>query len=223
MKIPYFFWYLPLKLEPKSFSCLSSFSPIVKTTSDWNFYAQSLVSILFRWLIFAFYFSYIIIVPYCYIKIYQYRKNLTAPGCGQGHKELTKLRKARNIVTFSYNITIWGLEALSTLLVQAKYNFLFDSYLNQQFAIHKVTLCGYQIKDYEKMRIIKIAYITVTCGLTPGLYILGMQTETWRDDIDRERWSNSKAKVGGLAISSREMDASVWLAKNSLKHLNLLN
>ena len=32
--------------------------------------------------------------------------------------------------------------------------------------------------NYEKTSLIKIGYITVTCGLTPGLYILGMRAGT---------------------------------------------
>ena len=50
-------------------------------------------------------------------------------------------------------------------------------------------LCGVLIEDYELSSLIKIGYITVTCGLTPGLYILGMQGETLRDDKSGEGWS----------------------------------
>lgn len=66
------------------------------------------------------YNSFIFIVPYCYIKIYRYRKNLTIPGSGQRQKDLIKFRKLRNIVTFSYNITIWIVETLSALFVQSR-------------------------------------------------------------------------------------------------------
>ena len=65
----------------------------------------------------VFYLSFIIIVPFCYIKIYRYRRNLVVPGLGQRTAETTKFRKSRNIVTFSYNITIWIVEAVSTFIV----------------------------------------------------------------------------------------------------------
>ena len=78
---------------------------------------------IFRWLVYTLYFSFIVIVPFCYIKIFQYRKNLTIPGSGQTQKEMTKFRKSRNIVTFSYNITIWIFETLSAILVQSVYFF----------------------------------------------------------------------------------------------------
>ena len=43
-------------------------------------------------------------------------------------------------------------------------------------------LCGVLIEDYEWSSLVKIGYITVTCGLTPGLYILGMRSETLREE-----------------------------------------
>ena len=75
-------------------------------------------------LIYTLYFSFIIIVPFCYIKIFWYRKNLTVPGSGKTQRELTKMRKSRNIVTFFYNITIWSVETLSIIFV---YSFVFKS------------------------------------------------------------------------------------------------
>ena len=70
-----------------------------------------------RWLMAGFYLSFIIIVPFCYVKIYRYRKILIVPGSGQRNAEMTKFRKSRNIVTFSYNITIWSVEAVSAFVV----------------------------------------------------------------------------------------------------------
>ena len=43
-------------------------------------------------------------------------------------------------------------------------------------------LCGVLIEDYEWSSLVKIGYITVTCGLTPGLYIMGMRGDTARED-----------------------------------------
>ena len=73
---------------------------------------------LHRWLMAGFYLSFIIIVPSCYVKIYRYRQILIVPGSGQRNAEVTKFRKSRNIVTFSYNITIWSVEAVSTFVVR---------------------------------------------------------------------------------------------------------
>ena len=36
--------------------------------------------------------------------------------------------------------------------------------------------------NHEHTNLIKIGYITVTCGLTPGLYILGMRSESLREE-----------------------------------------
>ena len=33
-------------------------------------------------------------------------------------------------------------------------------------------MCGVLIEDYEWSSLVKIGYITVTCGLNPGLYIM---------------------------------------------------
>ena len=65
----------------------------------------------------VFYLAFMIIVPFCYVKIYLYRRNLIVPGLGKRTAEVTKFRRSRNIVTFSYNITIWSVEAVSTFIV----------------------------------------------------------------------------------------------------------
>ena len=77
--------------------------------------------VLFRWLMAGFYLSFLIIVPFCYVKIYRYRQNLKVPGSGQRNAEVIKFRRSRNIVTFSYNITIWSVEAVSTCIVILRY------------------------------------------------------------------------------------------------------
>ena len=60
------------------------------------------------------FYSYMIIVPVCYIKIYLFRHNQAKPG-EQGSKS-TKAdihKKKRNIVTFKYNISIWLFETIT--------------------------------------------------------------------------------------------------------------
>ena len=44
-------------------------------------------------------------------------------------------------------------------------------------------LCVVLIQDYEWISLVKIGYIIVTCGLTPGLYILGMQAGEGQQDL----------------------------------------
>ena len=162
---------------------------------NWNLF-------IFRWLVYTLYFSFIIIVPFCYIKIFKHRKNLTIPGSGQTQKEMTKFRKSRNIVTFSYNITIWILETLAVILVQytgwiiqtvcflltfTNFRILIlililkntrdwgELFIFNKFIIYcsQVSFYGYRETNTNLLQIGYIVYITVTCGLTPGLYILG--------------------------------------------------
>ena len=58
---------------------------------------------------------FIVIVPYCYVNIYYFRKNLKIPGTD---KNVVEKRKKRNIVTFSYNMLVWIIEALLTIIVR---------------------------------------------------------------------------------------------------------
>ena len=60
---------------------------------------------------------FIIIVPYCYVKIYYFRKNLKIPG---SNKDAMDRNKKRNIVTFTYNMLVWIIEALSAAIVRMK-------------------------------------------------------------------------------------------------------
>ena len=92
----------------------------------------------FRWLMAIFYLSFIIIVPFCYIKIYRYRRNLIVPGFGQRTAETTKFRKSRNIVTFAYNITIWIVEAVSTFIVVFLFLYKTPSVIPSAFLGHVV-------------------------------------------------------------------------------------
>ena len=59
---------------------------------------------------------FIIVVPYCYVKIYYFRKNLKIPGNNKDAME--RNNKKRNIVTFTYNMLVWIIEALSAVIVR---------------------------------------------------------------------------------------------------------
>ncbi len=47
-----------------------------------------------------------------------------------------------------------------------------------KLVLSQVGLCGLWIENYEQSNLIKIGYITITCGLTPSLHTLGMRAET---------------------------------------------
>ena len=74
-----------------------------------------------RWILNLLYYNYIIIVPYCYVNIYRFRKNMVVPG--QNQEKLQETRRKKNIVTFWYNMTIWMAEVLSIGLI-VRYNIL---------------------------------------------------------------------------------------------------
>ena len=60
-----------------------------------------------RWLIFSLFYSYIVIVPLCYTRIYKLRKAMKKMG-----NDFEK-RQKRNVVTFRYNMFIWAAELAS--------------------------------------------------------------------------------------------------------------
>ena len=60
-----------------------------------------------RWLIFSLFYSYIVIVPLCYTRIYKFRKAMKKIG-----NDFEK-RQKRNVVTFRYNMFIWAAELAS--------------------------------------------------------------------------------------------------------------
>ena len=60
-----------------------------------------------RWLIFSLFYSYIVIVPLCYTRIYKLRKAMKKMG-----NDFEK-RQKRNVVTFRYNMFIWAAELTS--------------------------------------------------------------------------------------------------------------
>ena len=73
------------------------------------------------------FYSYMLIVPYCYVRIFIYRHMRVKPGsAGAGNKDELH-RKHRNFVTFKYNISIWLMEIFAV-----KY-FIENSYLNFKF------------------------------------------------------------------------------------------
>lgn len=61
---------------------------------------------------------FIVIVPYCYVKIYYFCKNLKIPAMDNN---LVQKRKKRNIVTFSYNMLVWIIEALFAVIVRISF------------------------------------------------------------------------------------------------------
>ena len=71
----------------------------------------------FRWISNLLYFSYIIIVPFCYLKIYRYRRTQVVPGCGPSQERLQENRRQRNVVTFGYNMTTWLAETTAALIL----------------------------------------------------------------------------------------------------------
>ena len=68
-----------------------------------------------RWILNLLYFTYIVIVPFCYVNIYRFRDAQVVPG--QNKEKLQETRRKKNIVTFWYNMTIWMAEVLSTGLI----------------------------------------------------------------------------------------------------------
>ena len=67
------------------------------------------------------YCLYICIVPFCYTRVYIFRKNHVKPGAGKNHEEQVKVRRRRNHVTFSSNMAVWLIEAFSTIIVRYSY------------------------------------------------------------------------------------------------------
>ena len=65
------------------------------------------------------YSSYIIIVPFCYTKIFIFRRNHVMPGQGKHHEEQVKKRRKRNNVTYGSNMSVWVVEATSSVLVRS--------------------------------------------------------------------------------------------------------
>ena len=93
-------------------------------------------------------YSFVPLVPYCYVRIYRFRKNQQKLGLEEKER---KCRKRRNIVTFRYNMTIWLLDTTTMLLALT---------------------AMLTIPDYFEL--VVVVTVLVTCGLNPALYILGM-------------------------------------------------
>ena len=77
---------------------------------------------MFRIIIQISYGIYISIIPYCYTRIYIFRKNLVMPGNGKKHEEQVKMRRRRNHVTFTSNMAVWLIEAFTTVGVSKHYH-----------------------------------------------------------------------------------------------------
>ena len=81
-------------------------NPIWKVATKFSKFAILLVPVC-RWLIFSLFYSYIVIVPLCYTRIYKLRKAMKKMG-----NDFEK-RQKRNVVTFRYNMFIWAAELAS--------------------------------------------------------------------------------------------------------------
>ena len=81
----------------------------------------------FRLVILFLFDIYLILVPYTYIKIFTFRINLR-----KNQKQDTSLKR-RNIMSTGYNIAVWFVEALVTLMVSNFESILFV--LNKLFVI----------------------------------------------------------------------------------------
>ena len=74
-------------------------------------------SLLPRIMLQSVYLLYIFVVPFCYTRIYIFRRNHIKPGSGKRHQERVEIQRRRNHVTFSYNMIIWIIEATCTIIV----------------------------------------------------------------------------------------------------------
>ena len=63
------------------------------------------------------YSLYLLVVPFCYIRIFLFRKSHVMPGHGKHHEEQVKKRRKRNHVTFTSNMIVWLVEVVSSLMV----------------------------------------------------------------------------------------------------------
>ena len=70
-----------------------------------------------RWLLWSTYCGYILVVPFCYTRIFIFRKFYNHPGSDKHQEDNLRQRRRRNVVTFSCNMAIWGVEAAATCVV----------------------------------------------------------------------------------------------------------
>ena len=134
-------------------------------------------------------YSYMLIVPYCYIKIYRFRKNRVKPGksstekigaispstesrssAAENKEEIH--RKKRNVVTFQYNISIWLME---TCTVTCSYIRKPDYFMNIQALLSMILLTV----DLNLSTWSLLIYLAVSLGVSPSLYLLGMREWMW--------------------------------------------
>ena len=92
----------------------------------------------FRWIQLLFLLCFTLVVPYCYLRIYFVRYQntkskyvpvrgiyLTSFACRRNqvvpeNKEKTEFRRQRNVVTFSWNMIIWILELLVSIMISVR-------------------------------------------------------------------------------------------------------
>ena len=68
---------------------------------------------------------------------------------------------------------VWIIEALFAIIVRIA-SLRMYLIINDIMIDWKVTLCGMFIEDNDLDGIVKIGYVTATCGITSALYLLGM-------------------------------------------------
>lgn len=83
-------------------------------------HAKHSLVIYIRWLLWSTYCGYILVVPFCYIRIFIYRKFYKHPGSEKHQEDNLRQRRRRNVVSFSCNMAIWAVEALATCVVSEK-------------------------------------------------------------------------------------------------------
>ena len=81
------------------------------------FESNQIIYYLHRILLTIIYTLYIFVVPFCYIRVYIFRRNHVSPGTGKSHQDRVEHQRKRNHVTFSYNMVIWLIEVVSTIIV----------------------------------------------------------------------------------------------------------
>ena len=79
---------------------------------QWSVIAFTRIMLLF------FYFAYIIVVPYCYLRIYLFRRKHKMPGePSKAQQAVLDQRRKRNHVTFLSNMIIWLIETICSVIV----------------------------------------------------------------------------------------------------------
>ena len=77
----------------------------------------------------------------------------------------------RNIVTFRYNMTVWVLDTATMLLVRRRKCVRPDS----KWII--IEAFGAMVAAPDYFDLVGVLMVLVTCGVNPGLYLLGMRED----------------------------------------------